>query len=97
MDEIKLRKDENGDGAFYILEGEEQLGEMVFSVTGPVLTVHHTEVSDEAEGKGFAKKLLSAVSEYARTNQLKIIPRCSYVRAQFKRHPEEYEDVWEKK
>jgi uncharacterized protein len=43
-----------------------------------------------------AKKLLSAMVDYARKNQLKVLPLCPYVLAQFKRHREEYADVWEK-
>ena len=97
MDEVKLKERTNGKSAFYVVEGEEELGEMDFSVDGNLLTVHHTEVKDEAEGKGFAKKLLNALADYARANQMKIIPRCTYVQAQFKRHPAEYEDVWERK
>ncbi|HEU5364304.1 MAG TPA: N-acetyltransferase [Hanamia sp.] len=34
--------------------------------------------------------------DYARTNQLKVIALCPYVLSQFKRHAEEYHDVWKK-
>ena len=96
MQEVKLSLNEKKHGAFYIMEGEEQIGEMVVSVSGSNLTVYHTEVSPEAEGKGYAKKLLDEMVAYARKNNLKVIPLCPYVHAQFKRHPQEYADVWNK-
>ena len=34
--------------------------------------------------------------DYARKHDLKVIPLCPYVHAQFKRHPDEYADVWNK-
>ena len=94
MDEVKMNLNEKGHGAFYIMDGEEQLGEMVVSATGDKLTVFHTEVAPKAEGKGYAKKMLNEMVDYARKNHLEVIPLCPYVHAQFKRHPEEYADVW---
>ncbi len=94
MEEIKLNLNEKGHGAFTIAEGTAQLGEMVVSIVGTDLTVHHTEVVPEAEGKGLAKKMLNAMVEYARENNLKVITLCPYVHAQFKRHGEEYADIW---
>ena len=94
MEEIKLSLDEKQHGAFYITEGGEQLGEMVVSISGSNLTVYHTEVSAKAEGKGYAKQLLAKMVAHARENKLKVIPLCPYVHAQFKRHPDEYADVW---
>jgi predicted GNAT family acetyltransferase len=96
MDEVKLNLNDKGHGAFYIMDGADQLGEMVVSITGSNLTVYHTEVSTKAEGKGYAKKLLNEMVDYARKNNLKVIPLCPYVHAQFKRHPQEYADVWNK-
>ena len=96
MEEIKLKIDENGEGLFYILDGEEAIAEMQINISGEKLTVYHTEVLPKAEGKGIAKMLLGAMVDYARKNALKVIPLCPYVFAQFKRHPEEYEDVWKK-
>jgi hypothetical protein len=72
------------------------LAEMEVSVSDSNVTVYHTEVVPKAEGKGLAKKLLAAMSGYARKNGLKVIPLCPYVHAQFKRHPEEYADIWNK-
>ncbi|WP_121356947.1 GNAT family N-acetyltransferase [Flavisolibacter nicotianae] len=94
MEDVKLSLNEKGQGAFLILEDAKQLGEMVVSVSGTNLTVYHTEVSPEAEGKGLAKELLKAMVGYARKNGLKVTALCPYVHAQFKRHPDEYADVW---
>lgn len=96
MDDVKLKLDEKDNGHFYILDGEEQVAEMEISISGNDLTVYHTEVLPKAEGKGLAKKLLTTMVDYARQHALKVIPLCPYVHAQFKRHPEEYADVWNK-
>lgn len=93
MDEVQLKLNEKGEGAFYIPDGEEQLGEMVIGIKKDILTVYHTEVLEKAEGKGFAKKLLSAMVDYARKNSLKVIPLCPYVHLQFRRHPDDYADI----
>src|SRR5688572_26337669 len=96
MEEVQLTLDEKGHGHFYIPDGEEQIGQMEISVSKDHMTVYHTEVLPKAEGKGLAKKLLITMVDYARKNNLKVVPLCPYVHAQFKRHPEEYADVWSK-
>ncbi|WP_379085293.1 GNAT family N-acetyltransferase [Pedobacter sp. UC225_65] len=96
MEEAILKLNEQNQGAFVIMEGEEQLGEMVLSISGAELTVYHTEVSPKAEGRGLAKVLLNAMVAYARAHQLKVVPLCPFVHAQFKRHPQEFEDIWVK-
>lgn len=94
MDEIKLTLNDRGHGAFYIMDGEERIGEMDISINENTLTVYHTEVAPEAEGKGLAKQMLQDIVDHARKNKLQVIPLCPYVHAQFKRHPEEYADIW---
>jgi len=96
MSNVKLKLDDNSKGAFLVMEGDEQLGEMVVSIAGQNLTVHHTEVSPKGEGKGLAKEMLAAMVDYARERSLKVIPFCPFVHAQFKRHPELYTDIWNK-
>ena len=95
MVDVKLNIDEKGHGAFIVFEDGEQLGEMVVRVTNKNLTVYHTEVSDKAEGKGFAKVLLTTMVDYARKQHLKVIPLCPFVHAQFKCHPDAYADLWD--
>src|SRR5215203_6983013 len=94
MDEVKLKLDQRGQGSFYITDGVEQIGEMVVSIGGANLTVYHTEVAAKAEGKGLASKMLSAMVDYVRKHELKVIALCPFVHAQFRRHPETYADIW---
>jgi predicted GNAT family acetyltransferase len=94
MENIQLTLDEKGFGHFYIFDEGEQLGEMEISISGSNLTAYHTGVSEKAEGKGYAKKLLREMVSHARKHKLKVIPLCPFVHAQFKRHPAEYADVW---
>ncbi|MGN6531581.1 MAG: GNAT family N-acetyltransferase [Ginsengibacter sp.] len=96
MEKVVLDLDEKNHGHFYINENDQQIAEMQISISGTDLTVYHTEVSPNQEGRGLAKKLLVAMVDYSRNNQLKIIALCPYVLAQFKRHPEDYADVWKK-
>ena len=94
MDNVQIRLNDAGYGAFYIMDDDEQLGEMEVSVEGNEMTVYHTEVSAKAEGKGLGKKLLSAMVDYVRTKQLTVKPLCPFVHAQFKRRPDDYADIW---
>ena len=96
MSDIQLKLDSRGRGAFYIEENNVKIGEMVVGISGTALTVYHTEVEPEMEGKGFAKQMLDKMVAYARENKLQVIPLCEYVHAQFKRHPADYEDIWKK-
>lgn len=87
-------KDNSTYGEVQLYSADKKVGKMDISVQKDRLRVYHTEVDAEQEGKGFAKLLLNALVSYARENNLRIIPLCPYVFAQFKRHPEEYADVW---
>lgn len=77
-----------------LFSDDKKAGKMDISVIKNKLTVYHTEVDEEYAGKGFAKLLLNKLVSYARENDLKIVPLCPYVHAQFKRNPEEYNDIW---
>ncbi len=94
MSNVIFKIDESGRGGFYIMEGDEQLGEMSINITGNRLTAFHTEVASKAEGKGYAKMLLQAMVNHARSNNLKVRPVCAFVHAQFRRHPEDFADIW---
>lgn len=50
--------------------------------------IPHVEAEPPLRGTGAAGRLMSDIVEHARANQLVIVPRCSYARIWFDRHPE---------
>lgn len=94
--DIQLKLNDIGRGAFVIEKDGERVAEMEVGIQNGNLTVYHTEVSEALKGQGVAKKLLASMVAYARENNLKVIPLCPYVHAQFKRDREKYADVWNK-
>lgn len=83
-------------GEVQLFSNEVLVGKMSLAMTGGRLAVFHTEVFPEFEGKGFAKLLLNELVRYAIEKNVKIVPLCPYVNAQFRRHSSEYENVWSK-
>lgn len=96
MHEIEIKFENNDRGAFLIEEGGERVAEMAFGRNGSNLIIYHTEVSDKLKGQGVASQLLEKMVNFAREENLQVVPLCPYVHAQFKRHPERYEDIWNK-
>jgi uncharacterized protein len=52
-----------------------------------IVTFTHTGVPRELQGRGIAAELVRQVLEWAETEELKVIPACSYVRVYMQRHP----------
>lgn len=96
MADVQLHLNKQQRGAFTVQGDAGQYGEMEVAIDSMHLIVYHTEVTQAAEGKGFAKQLLDAMAAYARQYKLKVIALCPYTNGQFKRHPELYDDIWEK-
>ena len=62
---------------------------MTYRVTAPDLRdFNHTFVPEVFRGTGVAAKLMTRAIEDARAEGFRIIPTCSYVAVQFRRHPE---------
>ncbi|MCL7988294.1 N-acetyltransferase [Sphingobacterium sp. lm-10] len=97
MERIEVILDEKNIGEIQLFSDDKKAGKMDISISRDLLRVFHTEVDEEHNGKGFAKLLLNKLVSYAREHSLKIIPLCPFVHAQFKRRPEEFQDVWYKK
>jgi predicted GNAT family acetyltransferase len=94
MLDTRLDLDANNKGAFIALEGEKQVGEMVVSIAGAVMTVYHTEVIPEMQGRGVARQLLGAMLGYVYEHKLKVLPLCPYVHSVFTKDPVKYEPIW---
>ena len=97
MLEVKLQINERGRGAFFLKENIRQLGEMQIGLSEKILTVYHTEVVPELQGKGGAKKLFETMIDYAPNKKLKVNPLCPYVLSVFKKNPDQYDDLWKLK
>jgi len=97
METIKLELDHKKHGAFNLYVDQKKLGEMTVSIKPDLLIAYHIGVEREAEGKGYAKKLFDEMISYVRANNLKVLPLCPYVQAQFSKHPQEYDDIWKKR
>lgn len=91
---IETLINDNGRGAFVIQEDGARIAEMEIGISGGNLTVYHTEVAEKLKGQGVATRLLETMVAYARGHNLKVIPLCPFVSAQFRRHPEQYSDIW---
>lgn len=96
MNDIELKLNANGRGAFVIEENGERLAEMEVAIQKENLIVYHTEVHERLKNLGIGAKLLRQMVAYARDHHLKVVPLCPFVNVQFRRHPEQYEDVWNK-
>ena len=62
-----------------------------YRIDGGVMTIIHTEVAAELEGKGVAGALTQAALDYAKARGLKVKAVCSYARGYMQRHPETLE------
>ena len=69
------------------------IGTLAYEMRPPgTIELVHTEVDPAIAGKGVASRLAHDALEYARAQQLRVIPTCPFVRAYLKRHPE-YRDL----
>jgi predicted GNAT family acetyltransferase len=65
-----------------------ELARADYRMDGNVMRMVHTEVPRRLEGRGIAGALVHAALEHARAAGLSVLPRCSFVRAYMRRHPE---------
>jgi predicted GNAT family acetyltransferase len=68
--------------------GAQAIGRLTWVLRGGVRVADHTLVPPEIGGRGVALKLVEALIADARALGFRIEPECSYVAAQFKRHPD---------
>jgi uncharacterized protein len=59
-----------------------------YQLKGGVMTFTHTEVPPQARHGGIASQLIAGALAAARDRGLKVVPRCSFVRAYVDNHPE---------
>ena len=92
MNEVQLKiNDKNG--FFYIDIDANQEAVMTFVFAGKdKIIIDHTKVNPGNQGKGFGKKMITKAVEYARENNITIIPLCPFAKSVFDKVAE-FKDV----
>ena len=60
-----------------------------YAIQGEVRAILHVEAEDELRGSGAAGRFMASLADHARSQKIKLIPRCSYAVAWFRRHPDQ--------
>jgi uncharacterized protein len=88
-------REHDGRGEFYIEREGRRVGELTYSDASGAMVVGHTWIDPSLRGGRLAPNLVEAAVAFARRENRKIIPVCSYVRAVFNRS-DQYADVWQR-
>ena len=78
----------NAAAARFELVIEGQVAHLDYQVAGDRLRLIHIEVPPEIQGHHHAEELARASLEYARREQLRVVPICPYMRTFLTNHPE---------
>jgi predicted GNAT family acetyltransferase len=70
----------------------ELAGFATYHLSGPKITLIHTEVDDAYEGQGIAKLLAEHILDSARDAGLQVIPKCPFM-SKYIRETREYVDL----
>ena len=77
-------------GSFFVLNNNERLAYLSYTEKpAGVLQLTHTFVSDALRGQKMASKVVEAAIAFARKNNKKLNPVCTYAIAWFEKHPHE--------
>lgn len=79
-----LNEEREEDGAYYIMEGDRRIAELIYTIVTPQrMVINHTGVSEAYKGQGLGKKLVMNLVERARAENITLIPVCRYARKVF--------------
>ncbi|MGH2665604.1 GNAT family N-acetyltransferase [Flavobacterium sp.] len=84
--DIPLLKNEKDNQFEITVEGHKAL--IVYKEHQSIITLIHTEVEPDLEGKGAATAVIEKTLDYIEENKYTLVPLCPLVFAYIKRHPE---------
>lgn len=90
MEDVIITRHGGGAAGEYhaAVRGSSAIGRLTWVARDNVRVAEHTLVPPEIGGRGVAAQLVAALIEDAKAEGFRIDPACSYVAAQFRRHPE---------
>lgn len=75
-------------GEFQLIENGARIGEVSYDILEDgSLSLYHTGVNPEQQGRGLGNKLINIIVDYARENNKKIVPVCSFAVRLFEINP----------
>lgn len=93
MDEIIGLELSDKNGYFYVSVDGKSEAKLTFVFAGnDKIIIDHTEVNPGNNGKGFGRKMVVKVVEFAREKNITIIPLCPFAKSVFDKTPE-FRDV----
>ncbi|MTH33503.1 N-acetyltransferase [Paracoccus limosus] len=88
---IRVTHEDLGTAGRYVVHmpGIDPEAELTWRSASPgVIVADHTYAPPQMRGTGVAEAMVQQLIADARNKGLRIVPACSYVRAQFDRHPD---------
>jgi predicted GNAT family acetyltransferase len=79
-------------GMFFIEEEGNKVAKMTYTMKDGNMVIEHTNVDEILRGKDIGSRLINAGVTFARNNNIKIVPVCTYAKKILERG-NEYEDV----
>jgi predicted GNAT family acetyltransferase len=77
---------------YEIREGDQLLGIVAYQHRGSTLVMTHTEVDQDAGRSGLGSSLVRSALDDVRSQGIKVVPLCPFVRGWIDRHPD-YADL----
>jgi predicted GNAT family acetyltransferase len=89
LEELDVRHNEGNQTFEVWIDG--RLSKLDYIQEEKNFVITHVGVYPEHRGQGVAGKIVEASLQYARDNQLRVIPMCSYAAAYIRRNPQHRE------
>jgi len=86
---VTVTRDPGSEATEFVLQVDgERLGSLDFArPEAGVLRIDYVEVAPELRGTGLGRRLVEAAADWAREENMKIVPICGYARAVIARDP----------
>ena len=72
----------------FVVQIGSDIAHLDYTLKGSVIDMHHPVVPPALRGKNIAGQLAKAAFDFAREQQLQVIPSCSYIARYAERYPE---------